>query len=81
VNGALDLQVPAEPNLEAIGAALREGGNEDFVVHSFPRLNHLFQHCETGSPAEYGAIEETVAPEVLEYVTAWVLAHAGAKRE
>ena len=29
-----------------------------------PDLNHHFQHAYSGSPAEYGAIEETISPEV-----------------
>jgi hypothetical protein len=40
-----------------------------------PGLNHLFQHCPTGSPAEYGGIEETMAPEALNAVSDWVLKH------
>lgn len=37
-----------------------------------PGLNHLFQHCETGAVAEYAQIEETISPEVLEIITAWI---------
>jgi hypothetical protein len=32
----------------------------------------MFQRAETGSPAEYTRIEETVAPEVLDRVVAWL---------
>lgn len=35
-------------------------------------LNHLFQHCKTGLPAEYGEIEETVSPEVLKVMSDWI---------
>jgi hypothetical protein len=38
-----------------------------------PGLNHLFQHGPTGSPTEYGAIEETMAPEALNAISDWVL--------
>jgi len=72
VNGALDLQVPAESNLSAIGAALAEAGNDDVTLRNLPGLNHLFQHTQTGSPAEYGEIEETLAPEVLQIVGDWI---------
>ena len=72
VCGTLDLQVPYEINLETIGQALARGGNADYEVHAFEGLNHLFQHCETGQVTEYGKIEETFAPEALDYVTNWI---------
>jgi pimeloyl-ACP methyl ester carboxylesterase len=73
VNGSKDLQVPPEDNLRGIENALKEGGNSQITVKEFPDLNHLFQHCETGLIAEYGQIEETFAPEVLEYMTQWMV--------
>ena len=35
------------------------------MIKELPRLNHLFQTSETGLPAEYARIEETIAPSVL----------------
>ena len=70
--GEKDLQVPAEPNLRAIGEALKAGGNTDYTLHMFPGLNHMFQKAETGSPTEYMKIEQTFAPEALEYITDWI---------
>ena len=72
VNGELDLQVLHEPNLAGIAQALKDGGNERVTVKVFSGLNHLFQHSKTGRVSEYGQIEETFAPEALEYVTDWV---------
>ena len=43
INGEKDLQVPADENLKAIAAALKDGGNADFTVKKLPGLNHLFQ--------------------------------------
>jgi len=77
LNGSLDLQVIAGDNLPAIAAALDAGGNADYETHEIEGLNHLFQHARTGSVAEYGAIEETVAPEVLEMVAAWIRMRVG----
>lgn len=37
-----------------------------------PSLNHMFQHAETGGIEEYGAIEETISPEVLDIITGWI---------
>lgn len=73
LTGEKDLQVPAKMNLAAIKAALDEGGNTRSQVEELPGLNHLFQHATTGSPAEYARIEETVATEVLDKVSGWIL--------
>ncbi len=72
LNGAKDVQVAADDNLKAIREALARGGNRKVVTREFPDLNHLFQHCQTGAVAEYGALEETLAPEVLEAVSDWL---------
>ncbi|NIP92258.1 MAG: alpha/beta hydrolase, partial [Akkermansiaceae bacterium] len=55
INGELDLQVPHEANLQGIEQALRDGGNGDVTVRSFPGLNHLFQTATTGLPTEYAS--------------------------
>jgi pimeloyl-ACP methyl ester carboxylesterase len=73
LNGELDLQVPPKQNLPAIRAALEAGGNKSFEIVEFPGLNHLFQSAKTGGVAEYAQIEETIAPAVLEKISAWIL--------
>ena len=74
LNGTLDIQVPSEVNLSAIEAALARGENSDYEVRACEGLNHLFQHCETGEVREYGEIEETFSPEVLEVIADWISA-------
>lgn len=37
-------------------------------------LNHMLQHCTNGTVAEYGRIDETIAPEVLEAIADFILA-------
>ncbi len=54
-------------------AALQRGGNNRYEIHSFPDLNHLFQHSETGVPSEYQTIEETWSVEVMEVIAGWIL--------
>ena len=76
LNGEKDLQVPPKENLTKIQKAFEDGGNKDFQTAELPGLNHLFQHCPTGSPTEYGGIEETMAPEALNAVSDWVLKHS-----
>lgn len=70
--GERDLQVPPHQNVPAIEEALRAGGNLSVETMVFPGLNHLFQTATTGSISEYGVINETVAPAVLEKIAAWV---------
>ena len=77
--GELDLQVPAKLNRAPMEAALQAGGNHDYTVRVLPGLNHLFQQAKTGSPSEYGAIEETINPAALKIMGDWVDAHVQAK--
>lgn len=71
--GEKDLQVPPKYNLPLLQKALAEAGNGHVEVHQLPGLNHLFQHADTGSPAEYAAIEETISPEVLQIIGNWLV--------
>ena len=75
LNGDKDLQIASKENLAQIEKALKEGGNKDFETHELAGLNHLFQHAPTGSPTEYGGIQETFAPEALTVVSDWILKH------
>jgi len=72
INGEKDLQVPAKVNLEAIKAALIKGGNKQVTTKEIPGLNHLFQECETGFPAEYAKIEQTFSPIALNEILQWI---------
>ena len=65
LNGSKDLQVPPMENLALIRKAFDESGNKKLTAVELPGLNHLFQECTTGSPSEYGAIEQTVSPLAL----------------
>jgi len=73
INGEKDLQVPPKENLSAIKEALQTGVNENFTIKELPGLNHLFQTAQTGVPAEYAKIEETISPEVLKIISDWIL--------
>ena len=70
VNGDKDMQVSASENLSAIRRLLP--ANSLNLVKEYPGLNHLFQHCTTGNPMEYVQIEETVSPEVMQDIAAWI---------
>ncbi len=75
--GSKDVQVPAEENSSAILQALETGRADDYSVMTLDGLNHLFQHAQSGSIQEYGAIEETFAPEALEAISAWIYGRCG----
>lgn len=69
INGKLDLQVEPTYNLGVLEKGLT---NCKHKVVAFDGLNHLFQHCKTGSPTEYSEIEETMFPEVLGVMIDWI---------
>ncbi|MDD2983586.1 MAG: alpha/beta fold hydrolase [Crocinitomicaceae bacterium] len=73
INGDKDLQVASKPNLKGIETALKAGGNKDFKIVEMPNMNHLFQTSSTGNIAEYGQLEETFSPKVLELMKNWIL--------
>ncbi len=73
LNGSKDLQVVAKDNLSAIEEALKKGGNMNATIIEYSGLNHLFQECETGTPLEYGRIEQTISPVVLKDIAEWIL--------
>ena len=70
LNGTKDMQVEHESNLGALRSGLPESSKNK--VETVEGVNHLFQHCKTGMPAEYRDIEETIAPEVLEKMVHWL---------
>jgi pimeloyl-ACP methyl ester carboxylesterase len=71
--GEKDLQVPPRENLAEIEKALKAAGNRKVNVQQVAGVNHLFQTSQTGSPAEYATIEETIAPAALDTIVGWVV--------
>ncbi len=72
LNGTKDLQVPYQQNLPATEKALKAGENKKYTIKEMPNLNHLFQTATTGMVTEYGQLEETIAPVMLEEITSWM---------
>ena len=77
LNGEKDTQVEAAVNIPAIEANLPRNKKGRYAskktrIKVYPELNHLFQHCVTGQSNEYGQIEETISPEVLEDIASWI---------
>ncbi len=73
VNGEKDLQVPPKENLLPIKNTLLKSGNNNVTTIEFKGLNHLFQECTSGSPSEYGTIEQTFSPIALEEIKNWIV--------
>ncbi len=69
VNGKKDTQVDCDANLTALAKGLT---NSKHTIRAMEDLNHLLQHCTTGNVVEYQQIKETISPEVLETIAAWI---------
>ena len=74
LNGEKDIQVAAKPNLAAVSSILKKSGKSKFKTQELKGLNHLFQHCIKCTVDEYGELEETFSPEVLEIMGTWIKA-------
>ena len=69
LNGEWDSQVAATENLAIIKQHVKRA-----EVKQYERLNHLFQTCENRTQSmAYGQITETMAPQVLADLAAWLL--------
>ena len=68
--GSNDIQVEHESNLSALRNTLPS--NSKNLIESVDGVNHLFQHCKTGTVTEYRDKEETISPAVLETIINWI---------
>lgn len=73
LNGEQDLQVEWGANFALMKQCLPKKTNFESI--SYPKLNHLFQHCESGLPDEYGKLEETFSEKVLQDMDFWMNEH------
>lgn len=73
LNGSKDLQVAPKENLAGIKVHVEKGGNKQVTTLELENLNHLFQECTTGLPTEYGTIEQTCSPRMLEALKDWIV--------
>lgn len=68
--GEKDVQVNAAINQRALEGLLEL--RPENKIQTYPDLNHLFQQATTGAVSEYGEIEETFSPKVMEDIAAWI---------
>jgi fermentation-respiration switch protein FrsA (DUF1100 family) len=71
--GEKDRQVPPKENLAQIESTLKDAGNHRVTARELEGLNHLFQKCKTGAPAEYATIEQTIDLSALAVIGDWVV--------
>ncbi len=71
IQGALDTQVDAAPNLAAFRAAIPA---ERLTTVEVPGANHLFQAATTGLPDEYATLPPAFAPGVVDGLVTWLKA-------
>lgn len=72
LNGSKDIQVLPESNTNGIKNALSKGKSKSYEVKIMEGLNHLFQTCSLCSVQEYGILDETMAPPVLDTIYQWM---------
>lgn len=72
LNGSKDIQVTVPENTDGLKKLLKKSKAKNVSVEVVPGLNHLFQHCKECNLSEYGKLEETFAPEVLERMAGWL---------
>lgn len=68
LNGTLDSQVDSRANLQVMRKKVKKA-----KIKEYQGLNHLFQHAVTGEVSEYGEIEETISPEVMEDIIQFII--------
>jgi pimeloyl-ACP methyl ester carboxylesterase len=73
INGGEDIQVPAQSNQAGFenhfSVASKQAGSKAIVIEG---LNHLFQTCKKCDIMEYGDLEETFSPLVLDEMVKWI---------
>jgi hypothetical protein len=78
LQGALDRQVSAG-QADTLARAIRQSGNRQVTVRTFPGLNHLFlQSLTDGSPMEYPSLKDAKVPAtVLDTIALWLRRRLG----
>ncbi|HML19577.1 MAG TPA: alpha/beta hydrolase [Candidatus Dependentiae bacterium] len=72
LNGDHDWVALSNITLPIIEQSLKTAGNKDYTVRETKNMNHWFQTCQTGALVEYGTIQETMSPVVLQIIAQWI---------
>lgn len=72
LNGDKDIQVISRTNLEGIHNSLAKSKSKVYDTKEIEGVNHLFQECKQCDVGEYGELEQTIKPGVLQIVGTWL---------
>jgi len=72
LDGDRDVQVISKSNLKGIHDGLAKSRSKKFDTIELKGLNHLFQDCKTCTVQEYEQLEETMSPNALLTLSAWM---------
>ncbi len=72
INGSRDIQVPPFSNQKGFETHFAKQTKNESKAVIVDGLNHLFQRCERCDIMEYGDLEETFSPEVLQKMREWI---------
>jgi len=72
LNGSKDFQVPAESNLASIQQNWSKKSAKTSKIIELEGLNHLFQRCSSCKVEEYGTLQQTIDPIVLQTIAPWI---------
>jgi pimeloyl-ACP methyl ester carboxylesterase len=70
--GSKDVQVNPEVNLDILKQTSRRNPRSRTQWIVLPGLNHLFQECETGHPAEYELLGRGISDKALDAISKWL---------
>ena len=74
INGGKDVQVPALSNQEGFKKAMSAISIGKSTFYVLEGANHLFQQCKECNLSEYASLEQTLDPQIMTWVTSWILA-------
>jgi len=77
VLGSRDPISPSQVHAPAFAEAFAVSPGTDEIVKTLPGLNHLLQEAETGSPAEFGRITQTMSPVAMRLISTWIIERFG----
>ena len=72
INGSRDIQVPPNSNQQGFSSLFAKQTRSTSEAVIIEGLNHLFQRCVSCDILEYGDLEETFSPEVLQKMREWI---------
>jgi len=70
--GGNDTQVNPQQDISAVREALFSGGNQSAYCRVLPKLNHLFQYCESGRPGAYEQLGPPWAGQTKKILVDWL---------